>query len=147
LPNVEKHHARRAAHDFVSGQLGYEVDVDPLDGALMAVRMAAGARTYWLERLAECYEAGAPPGQAVVEGYRLAMQDLGRMSDTASKAGVAERLIAITERVAEQITLAFEEAAQAMKLDPETRALGVATFSTALAKLEQAPLMLGAGDD
>jgi hypothetical protein len=64
------------------------------------------------------------------------MQDLGRMSDAASKAGVAERLIAITERIAEQITLAFEEAAQAMKLDAKTRAVGVEVFARGLARIE-----------
>lgn len=145
-PSHERKNAREAAHEFVIGQLGYEVQIDPLDGALMAVHMARGAVEYWKAELGKAHEAGEAPSMRVAEGYRLAMHDLGRMSDAASKAGVAERLIAITERQVEQITLAFEEALAGEKLEREQRMRMVARFSAGLAKAEGEQLALEPGE-
>lgn len=138
-PAQERNAARAAAYDFVEGQLGYEAAIDPLEAASMAVRLAAGAVAFWRMQILAAYEQpdGQPSTQAI-EGYRTALQDLSRMADNASKAGVLDRLIAITEQMAEQISLAFEDALRGEGIEPGTRVKLVQKFGAALLALEAA---------
>jgi hypothetical protein len=135
-PDHVRRAARQEAMEFVVGALGHEMDIDPLDAALMAVRLAAGSAAFWRHRLADGYERGEEPTPTQIEGYRAAVTDLGRMSKSAMDAGVAEKLAEITERMAEQIGLAAEEAVAAIHLDAERRTIFVCRFTEALTRLE-----------
>jgi hypothetical protein len=67
-PDHIKHAALQQAMEFVTGALGHETDVDPLDATLMAVRLAAGAVGYWRHQLAETQQDGGRPTDTQIEG-------------------------------------------------------------------------------
>jgi hypothetical protein len=125
--------------EFVVGALGAELDVDPLDATLMAVRLAGGAVAYWRHQLAETQEGGGKPTTTQIEGFRAAVSDLSRISKTAIDAGAVEKLAEISEQMAEQITLAAEEALTTLRISQTERAQFVAVFVQALSKLEETP--------
>lgn len=135
-----KHAARQEAMEFVVGALGHEMDIDPLDAALMAVRLAAGTVAYWRLSISDMCDEGREPTMIQTEGYRQSVLDLSRVSKAAIDAGVAEKHVELAGRMAQRISLAFEEALAGIKLDAEQRALVVQTFSQALAQLEGEPI-------
>lgn len=143
-PDHVKHAARQEAMAFVVGALGHEIDIDPLDAALLAVRLAAGTVAYWRRQLADAYEKGEEPTPMQIEGYRATLTDLSRISKNAIDAGVTDKLAQITERMAEQIVLAAEEALAAIQLDAEQRMIFAQRFAEALARLEGEPIEGGA---
>lgn len=145
-PNAERGAAREEAYEFILGQNGAQAPIEPLDAAVKAVELAHGTVEYWRAELAKAYEAEEAPTPVVVEGYRMALQDLSRMTEAANRAGVADRLVQISERWVDRLALAFEEAAQAMKLDAQTRAVGIAAYRKALAPLEGETLALAPPD-
>jgi hypothetical protein len=136
-PDHVKHAAREEALDFARNALGAEVADDPLDALLQAVRLASGAVAYWRLQL---HEEPDPP-ERLREGFRLAVLDLAKISKAAVDAGVAERVVKITERMAEQITLAAEEGLAALKLDVAQRTLFARVFAQALERLEGEPIV------
>lgn len=141
LPNVRKHHAQVEALQFARGQLGQELDADPLEGVLMAVRLSNGLVDYWRHLLA------APDAdQALHENYAKALDQYARICKLANDAGVSDRQIRILERMAEQLSLAFEEALAPVVLDAATRQAAIARFGVAIAKLES-PVIDGTAQD
>jgi hypothetical protein len=139
-PDHVKHAARQEAMEFVVGALGHEMDVDPLEAALMAVRLAAGTVAYWRMSIGSTHDRGIEPTMTQREGYRLSLLDLSRVSRAAIDGGVAEKLVELTGRMAERISLAFEEALQGVQLDFAQRTLIVRRFSQALVQLEGEPI-------
>jgi hypothetical protein len=139
-PDHVKHAARQEAMEFVVGALGHEMDIDPLDAALMAVRLAAGSTAFWRYQLADAQAKGEELTSMQIEGYRMALTDLSRISKSAIDAGVVEKLAQINERMAEQIVLAAEEALAAIQLDVEQRTIFAQRFAEALARLEGEPI-------
>jgi hypothetical protein len=139
-PDHIKHAARQEAREFVVGALGHEMDIDPLDAALMAVRLAAGTVAYWRLSISSSRDEGNEPTTTQVEGYRLAVLDLSRVSKAAIDGGAADALVELGGRIAERISLAFEEALAGIKLDLEQRADVVRAFSHALVRLEGEPM-------
>ena len=131
-----KRAAKLQALEFARGMLGAELDVHPLDGALLAVRLAAGSVAYWRAQLAETDE----PTLTMREGFRMAVNDLSRMSKAAIDAGVAERQVRFAERTAERIALAAEEALTQLLVCPAERARFVHVFAENLRRMEQAPI-------
>lgn len=143
LPNVIKHHARAEMAELVAGQMGAVIPIDPLEGAQLAVGMAHGMVEYWMVELAKGHETDAGPSQRAIEGYRVAVKDFAHVIDLANKAGVADRLAQISERMADQITLACEAAfaafiaAAKLTISPEQRTVFAQAVHVELAKLEQ----------
>ena len=84
--------------------------------------------------------SSGPDGEGVKEGLDAALDRQAKCAKAALDAGVAEKLVQITERFAEQLTLAFEEAAQAMKLDAARRAVGVEVFAATITRMEGEPI-------
>lgn len=136
-PSGIKSAAREQARLFAVGMLGHEADVDPLSSVLQAVRLAAGATAYYRVQLASL-GLEAPP--ALVEDYERSIERQARIAKLAVDAGVAERLVRIAERTAEQIALAAEEALAEVGADAELRRAFAAAFSRSLARLEEAPI-------
>jgi hypothetical protein len=138
--NHETKGARDLATAFVVGQLGAQVAIDPLDAAVKAVELAHGSVEYWRSLILEAIEAGGEPTLIQTDGYRLALNDLSRMTDAANRAGVADRLATMDERFIEQVTLAFEETMQELareiKVAAAQRALFVKRFGDRLRPLE-----------
>jgi hypothetical protein len=137
--------ARRAeALDFAVGALGAEVASDPFEALLQSVRIASGQVVYWRVRLlpyqGEGEHAEEETPRALIEGLDSALDRQAKCAKAALDAGVAEKLVEISGRMAERLTLAFEEAAQAMKLDAATRAVGVEVFAAALTRMEGEPI-------
>jgi hypothetical protein len=126
--------------EFVVGALGHEMNIDPLDAALMAVRLAGGTVAYWRFQLADACEKGEEPTPMQIEGYRAALLDLSRISKSAIDGGAAERLGQIRERVAERITLAAEEGIATLNLGAAQRTSFVQRFAEALTRLEGEPI-------
>jgi hypothetical protein len=79
------------------------------------------------------------PSPTQIEGYRMAMLDLSRVSKAAIDAGVAERQVRLAERTAELLALAAEEALAAIQLNAERRAEFVRVFAESLRRLEDQP--------
>jgi hypothetical protein len=66
--------------------------------------------------------------------------DLAKVGKVAIDAGVAEKLVLISERMVGQIVLAAEEALAAIQLDAEQRTIFAQCFGEALARLEGEPI-------
>lgn len=133
--------AREEALQFARGQLGQELDADPLEGVLMAVRLSNGLVDYWRHLL-----AAPDPDQGLHENYAKALDQYARICKLANDAGVSDRQIRILERMAEQLSLAFEEALAPVALDAAVRQAAIARFGVAIAKLE-APVIDGTAED
>jgi len=58
----------------------------------------------------------------------------------AVRSGVAERLVQVTERMAAQLSLVFEEALGMVALDAKTRQKVVDAFAAGLTRLEGQPI-------
>lgn len=138
-PMQIRKNAREAVYEFVHGQMGYTEKIDPLDAAMFAVECAVGAVHYWRLQMAEAYRDGGHPSPSVVEGYRIAFIDLARMTDLASKAGVAERLIAITEAWSDRLTTVFEDALRGENIPKDQRQRMVQRYGAGLLQLEAGP--------
>lgn len=148
FPTVVQHHARQEALSFARGQLGQELDIDPLEGVLVAVKLAYGVVDYWRHRLADPDEN--PP--ALHEQYQRALVDYTRICDVAVKAGVSERQIKILERVSDQLSLLAEEALAALEqalgqaITAAARTAYVEAYTRGIARLE-APVIEGTAQD
>lgn len=130
LPNVQKHHGRLAALEFARGQLGQELDMDPLEGLAVAVRLAYGVVDSYRHQLLD------PDNTVDNLEYMKVLTDYTNICKVTVGAGVAERQIKIVERMAERITLAAEEALGTLKLDAAQRAVFAQAFGAALSRLE-----------
>lgn len=131
--------ARVAALEFARGHFGQELDADPLEGVLMAVRLSYGIVDSWRHKLAI---------QVTVEDrqeYARAVEQYARICKLANDAGVSDRQIRILERMAEQLSLAFEEALPSSLVGSE-RAASIVRFGQAIARLE-APAIEGTAED
>lgn len=124
------HAARLEALAFARGQLGQELEIDPLEGVLLAVRLAYGIVDHLRHRL------HVNATDELRDAYSRALMDYTRICDIAIKAGVSERQIKIVERLAEQLSLAAEDALAVLGLDAAQRALFGQAFEAALARLE-----------
>lgn len=140
-PGVIKHHARAEAYEFIRGQPGAQVPIDPLDAATKAVELAHGMAEYWREEIANALVEEKPVTPKMLEGYRMALQDFDRMTASANRAGVADRMAALTERAVDQVTLAFEQTLMAFKdtIDQEMRTAMGKVFGGELRKAEATP--------
>jgi hypothetical protein len=137
-PNGIKHAQREEALAFARNTVRAEVADDPLDAWLQAVRLASGAVAYWRVQL-HGHQDGEPP-EYLREGFQDSVLNLAKVSKAALDAGAAERRAKITERMAEQITVAAEEALGAVQLDAEQRTIFVQRFAEALTQLEGNPI-------
>jgi hypothetical protein len=117
---------------FVRGALGQELDVDPLEGVLMAVRLSYGLVDHWRHRIQT--DGG---NDDIRDGYAKAITEYARICDIAIKAGVSERQIRVVERLGEQLSLVFEETLAQVKLDARTRQALVTAYASGLARLEE----------
>lgn len=125
--------ARAQALQFVSGQMGAEVEIDLLEAPLIALRIAFGIVMAWRKRIADC---DGKTDAIMDEGLRVANMDLARIAKMAGDAGVAERQIKVMERAAEQLSLLFEELVAAAKLTREQHELALEAWVRGLARLE-----------
>jgi hypothetical protein len=142
FPTVQKHHARLEALNFARGQLGQELDIDPLEGVLVAVRLSYGTVDYWRHRIA----ANPERQDDLQEQYQRALMDYTRICDIAIKAGVSERQIKILERAAEQLSLLFEELVAAAQATVEQRERMMEAWVKGIARLE-APAVDSTAED
>lgn len=145
LGNTRNHEigaARDQALQFARGALGQELDIDPLEGVLVAVKLSYGIVDYWRHQLAED-EAEA---RRLHEQFGRAVMDYTRICDIAIKAGVSERQIKILERTADQLSLLFEDIAAAANATAEQRRAMTDAWVKGLAKLE-APVIEGTATD
>lgn len=124
--------ARVTALAFARGALGQELDMDPLQGVLVAVKLSYGVVDWWRHKLAAAGENTTD----LQDGYSKSLTDYTRICDIAIKAGVAERQIKVMERAAEQLSLLFEELVAAAKLTREQRELALEAWVRGLARLE-----------
>jgi hypothetical protein len=96
----------------------------------------------------ELYEAALAERDVTptqVEGYRMALPDLARVSKLANDAGVVDRLAQITERMSEQLTLAAEQglaelARAGLTLTVEQRTIFARGYAEGLRPLEGQPI-------
>lgn len=131
-----EHVAQEEALDFARNALGAEVDDDPLEAMLQAVRLASGTVAYWRTRLSGVEH----PPEMVTQSFERATLNLSRVAKAAVDAGVDEKLVQIEGRMAERIALAFEEALAAEKVEIGMRTRLVTRFAEALARLEGEPI-------
>lgn len=125
--------ARMEALQFARGALGQELDVDPLEGVLIAVRLSYGVVDFWRHEL----QKTNVPVDSLQESYSRALMEYARICDIAIKAGVAERQIRIMERASEELSLLFEEMAAAANATVEQRERMREAFVRGLERFEQ----------
>jgi len=136
LPNVIRHHAREQAIDFAREHLGSEIDDDPLEAMLQGVRIASGIVAFHSRKI-ELLDVVTPEDVRALEDANLNRQ---RVAEMAVRSGVAERLVHVTERMAEQLSLVFEEALGVVPLDAKTRQKVVDAFAAGVTRLEGQPI-------
>lgn len=137
-PSGQMHGAKLAALAAMA-PLGGEVDVNPLDALLYAVRRASGMAA-WFRLEAEA-EAMVGKANGALDNERLALADLAKWAKMAIDAGVAERQVRIAERMGERLSAAFEAAigalvAAGVELTGDQRMLAVRTYAGELARHE-----------
>jgi hypothetical protein len=142
LPNVRKRYAREEAIEAARHLLGEEVSDDPIEAMLSGVRVASALVAYHRFKIDSLDKVTREDEQALEE----ANVNRQRVAKMALDGGVAIKLVQITERMAEQITLPFEEAMHALKLTAKQRALAVDVFTAGLAKFEGQHPELPPGD-
>jgi hypothetical protein len=145
VPNVIRHHARAEAMEFVVGQLGAAVQIDSLEAAVRAVELANGVVEFWRVELWSAVQEQRDPTPTQIEGYRMALTDLARITKLASDAGVADRLAEITERTSEQLVIAAEQgitelARTGLTLTVEQRTMFARGYAEGLRRLEGQPI-------
>jgi hypothetical protein len=128
--------ARMAAIAATREAYGGQEDIDPLEAMLYTVRRGRALAMYWRSAAMDAAEDPAKFEKAAQQEAR-ALDDLNRWSHGAVKAGVAERLVRITERTAERLASALEEALAGVELPDGQRALIVRRFSAGLFALEE----------
>jgi hypothetical protein len=132
-------------------QFGAEDDIDPLEAMLYTVRRGRALASYWRQRAVALVE-DEEKFERAAKMEAGALDDLNRWSHGAVKAGVAERLVRITERTAERLTAAAEDmlaalVASGLELSGEQRALAVRTYTASLYALEQGDVIEGEASD
>ncbi|HTA32772.1 MAG TPA: hypothetical protein VK721_05050 [Solirubrobacteraceae bacterium] len=140
-----RHHARAEAMEFVIGQLGAAAEIDPLDAVVKAVELANGVVEYWRVELWNAIQADHDPTPTQIDGYRLALTDLARITKLANDAGVADRQAQITGRMGEQLALAAQQglaelARVGLTLTAEQRAIFASGYAKGLRRLEGDPI-------
>lgn len=156
-----KHGGNTAAHASAGAKLmavaemrrdfGAEEDIDPLEAMLYTVRRGRALATYWRQR-AVALVGDEVQFERAAKMEAGALDDLNRWSHGAVKAGVAERLVRITERTAERLTAAAEDmlaalVASGLELSQDQRALAVRTYTASLFALEQGDVVEGSATD
>lgn len=147
LGSTKKHSrgaAREEALTFARGVLGQELDVDPLEGVLMAVRLSYGIVDHWRHRLQN--QNGDPVTDDTRDQYARAVMDYTRICKLAIDAGVAERQIKIMERMAEQLSMLFEDLVAAAQATVVQRERMMRAWVEGLARLEQ-PVIEGTAEE
>jgi hypothetical protein len=137
MPNVQRRYARQEAIAFAREQLTIEHDVDPLEVALANVRFGYGLVAFHRLKLEALDEINA----ADVEELDRALLTSQRLTDVALRAGVAERLVKVAERAADQIVLVCEAGIAALiesgaALTQQQRTAYANAVRAALARLE-----------
>lgn len=125
---------RAMALAFARGALGAEVDIDPLQGMLLSVRLAGGVVMYHRLRLQGLADDADPA--AINAELDRALVNLNRFCKNALDAGVDAKRVAIEERMAEAISLAAEDGLRELKLTAKQRAAFTTRFVAALADVE-----------
>jgi hypothetical protein len=115
---------------------GGQEDIDPLEAMLYTVRRGRALAMYWRSAALDAAEDPIRFEKAAQQEAR-ALDDLNRWSHGAVRAGVAERLVRITERTADRLASALEEALAGVDLPDGQRALIVRRFSAGLFALEE----------
>jgi hypothetical protein len=133
MPTVAKRYARAEAVEKARHLLTDEMPDDPFEAMLASVRVSSAIVAYHRLKI----ESLDVVTRADEEGLEAANRQRQQIAEGVVRAGVAERTVQIVERWAETLTMAFEAAAMAMKLDAKTRAVGVKAFAEALRPLEE----------
>lgn len=131
---------KEAALNFAAETVG-EVSIDPLDGMLLSVRIAAGLVDYWQRQI------GHGVNGPSLEGLERSATMLNRFTKAALDADVNGRLVSLAERAADPISFAAEEALAALVnvgvvLTVEQRTVYAKAFESALAKHEEDPFTI-----
>jgi hypothetical protein len=151
LPGPALAAAKAEALDVARRAFDSEDDIDPLEAMLYTVRRGRALASYWRQRAVALVDDEDKFERAAKQEAN-ALDDLNRWSHGAVKAGVAERLVRITERTAERLTAAAEDmlaalVASGLELSPEMRALAVRTYTASLYALEQGDVIEGTASD
>lgn len=111
-PNVIKRYARLEAIGMARQFLDSDVEIEPLEAALLNVKIAASLVRYQQAKI-----RGLRDDQITREDERAleeAVMLSQRVTDMALRAGIAERLVNIAERAGEQIALIGEAGLRAL---------------------------------
>jgi hypothetical protein len=141
VPNVCKRYCREEAIEYAREHLGSEIDDDPLEAMLQGVRIASGIVAYHRRKI-DLLDVVTPADVEALEAANLNRQ---RIAEMAIRGGVAEKLVDITQRMAEQLALAAEEMLAALvkagvSLTNEQRTIAAQAYAAAVRKLEGQPI-------
>lgn len=142
MPTVARRYAREEAVERARAMLTTDVPDDPLEAMLASVHVASALVAYHRLKIDNLDVVSTED----VEALERANLNRKTIAEGVVRAGVAERTVQIAERMAEQITLAFEEALAGERLDRALRARLVERFAQGLVKIENRPLALPPGD-
>lgn len=101
--------------------LAGERRMDPVEALLWAVRLSAGAVTFWQEVINKIEQNDDAPAELLVgaaEMYGLERERLARVSATAVQAGLAERQVRIAERQGDLLAMVLEATLEHIGVSP-----------------------------
>jgi hypothetical protein len=145
--------AREQAQAFAVGMLGAEVDVDPAEAMVQAVRLAAGMVAYYRVRIGGMSdEMGMSEQAAIEQGLAQSIERYGRIAKMALDAGIEARKVRAIERLVEPLVAAAEagiEAMVAVGLDVSSahRTAFAREFASRIGAMEQRPAIEGVAHD
>jgi len=143
-PSGIKHAALEAARDFSRGMLGAEVDGDPGEVMLEAVRLSRGVTAYYRLQLAGVEGEVSPE---LISGLERAIVRQGEMAKKALDAGIDERRVKALEAAADRIIAAAEAAIAAVRLTAAQRTIFAREFGARLGELESGGDVEGTASD
>lgn len=141
-PTVARRYAREEALTQARVWLDSEEDMDPLEAALINVRIASNVVRYQQAKM-RTLEAPTREDERALED---ALQMCQRVTDIALRAGIAERLVNIAERAGDQLAFIFETAlAAAIKAGAEINDIQRTAFARSVeqttTRLEDEPAL------
>jgi hypothetical protein len=140
-PTVRRRYAQEEAIEHARVALDEIPEIDPLDAALVNVRIAHAVVAFHRAKIASLETVGSEDIGALEAAVVMSQ----RVVDMALRAGVAERLVDAAERVGEQIALVCEEGLAALtsagvQLSNTHRVVYAEAIAAGLRQLESEPL-------
>lgn len=118
---VMRQKAHKEAAVEYTRTIASELDINPVDALLWAVRLSAGSVAYWVEQMNRLETGGTDPALAVAveDAYGRERDRLAKTSALCIQVGLAERQVRLAERQGDLMAQILEATLEHMGMKPE----------------------------